>query len=101
MKSLQENIQSLQDPGSFESSIKEYQEQLEGLEIERKRKQEGYSSLKDDVIKEFNDFMRTYAELMAYQDKVLRELKDYKDEPQDYEIKLLEKEKEMLLPKEQ
>jgi len=96
LKTLEGNVQSLQDPGSFERSIQQYQQQLIELESLQKQKQEGYIAIKEDVLKEFNDFMQTYAALMGYQDKVLQNLKDYKDKHEDYNIVLSEKEKEML-----
>lgn len=66
------------------------------MESSRKQKQEDYAAIKEDVLKEFNDFMQAYATLMDYQEKVLQDLKEYKNNHRDYKIVLSERETEML-----
>ena len=93
---MEENVRSLQDPGSLQTSIEKYQRQHIELESSRKQKQEDYAAIKEDVLKEFNDFMQAYATLMDYQEKVLQDLKEYKNNHRDYKIVLSERETEML-----
>jgi len=96
LRALEQMVNSLRDPGSFESSISQYQRQLDELESLRKEQQNSSLSIKQAVLQEFNDFMQAYAELRAYQEKALKEMKDYKDNRKCYVVDLSAEDQDLL-----
>lgn len=96
LERLEKSVRTLRDPGTYEESISKFQQELEELQSARENEIAGCKKMKEDVLREFNHFVEAYSSLMTYQDKVLKDLHDYKDCQEEYKIELSKEDKEIV-----
>ena len=96
LKRLERSVRSLRDPGTYEESISKFQQELEDLQSARENEIAGCKKMKEDVLREFNHFVEAFSSLMTYQDKVLKDLHDYKDYQEEYKVELSKEDKEIV-----
>lgn len=96
LEMLQKTVESLKDEDSFQRSISELKQKKQELEASRNEQQSRNNALKEQVLKEFHEFLQYYAELKAYEEEALRDLKAFSENQQEY-LPILTKEEQNLL----
>ena len=96
LQSLEQKVNGWRDPGSFETSVKQYKEQIKGLETLRREQLASNISTKEAVLSEFNTFMQKYADFMEYQAKSLQALKEHEMDQTNFYITLSKEDTQLL-----